>query len=123
MASGPQDREHRFIEVGWGFPGVLLGSRALRWRVSGSVLGATMPDDALLAAKPSHMGVNVDRASLLPTPSYRLWMTDKGQSPLTNAALLCLTTKLLLRVLLPMLAHTLLLSGNGTESPDRRCLV
>jgi hypothetical protein len=36
-----------FIEVGWGFPGVLLGSWALRWWVPGSVLGAAEPSDAL----------------------------------------------------------------------------
>jgi hypothetical protein len=38
-ASGAPDSEHRFIEVEWGFPGVLLGSRALRWMMLRSVLG------------------------------------------------------------------------------------
>jgi hypothetical protein len=34
MTSGAQTRECRFVEVGWGFHGVLLGSRVfwvLRW--------------------------------------------------------------------------------------------
>jgi hypothetical protein len=33
------DKVHRFVEVGGGFPGVLLGSRALRWMVPRMVLG------------------------------------------------------------------------------------
>jgi hypothetical protein len=42
MTSGAQTREGRFIEVGWGFHGILLGSRAfwaLRWMMSGMCLG------------------------------------------------------------------------------------
>jgi hypothetical protein len=41
MTSGPQTREGQFIDVGWGFHGVLLGSQvfwALRW---------TMPETSL----------------------------------------------------------------------------
>jgi hypothetical protein len=30
-----------------GFPGVLLSSRALRWRVAGMILGAVVPGKAL----------------------------------------------------------------------------
>jgi hypothetical protein len=48
MATGAQDGERRFIKVGWGFLGILLGSQALRWRVPGRVLGAVVPSDALL---------------------------------------------------------------------------
>jgi hypothetical protein len=37
------------VRRGWmGFPGVLLGSRPLRWRVPGSILGATVLGDALI---------------------------------------------------------------------------
>jgi hypothetical protein len=42
---------------------------------------------------------------------------------MTDVVLLYLATKLLLRVLLPLLAPTLLLLGKGIESPDRHCLV
>jgi hypothetical protein len=45
---GPKDYECWFIEVGWGFSDIFLGSRALRWRVPGMVLGAAVPGDALL---------------------------------------------------------------------------
>jgi hypothetical protein len=45
---GPKDCGFQFIEVGRGFLGVLLGSRALMWRVPGTVLGSIMPGDALL---------------------------------------------------------------------------
>jgi hypothetical protein len=38
MASGAPNRVHRFIEVGWSFPSILLGSRALRWMVPEIVL-------------------------------------------------------------------------------------
>jgi hypothetical protein len=37
-----------FVEVGQGFPSNLLGSRALKLRVLGMVLGAIVPGDALL---------------------------------------------------------------------------
>jgi hypothetical protein len=41
---------------------------------------------------------------------------------LTDVVLLYLTAKLLLRVPPPLPIHTLLLSGKGTESPDRHLL-
>jgi hypothetical protein len=67
-----------------------------------------------LAAKPSHMGAHVDRASLPPAfPTACGWQT-RVQSPLTNIVLLCLATKLLLRVSPPMSVHTLLLSDKCT---------
>jgi hypothetical protein len=48
MNSGAQ-RLRKSVRRGWtGFPGILLGSPALRWRVSGSVLSAAEPGDALL---------------------------------------------------------------------------
>jgi hypothetical protein len=39
MATGAPDMVCRFIEVGGGFSGALLGSRALRWMGIGTVLG------------------------------------------------------------------------------------
>jgi hypothetical protein len=48
MSSRAQDWECRFVEVGWGLPSVLVGSQALRWRVTRTVLGAAVPSDALL---------------------------------------------------------------------------
>jgi hypothetical protein len=42
MTSGAYTRDGQFIEVGWGFLGVLLGSqvfRALRWMTLGKILG------------------------------------------------------------------------------------
>jgi hypothetical protein len=39
MVSGAPNFECRFIEVGWGFPGVLLSSLALWWMVPRKVLG------------------------------------------------------------------------------------
>jgi hypothetical protein len=42
LTSGAQTRECRFVEVDWGFPIVLVGSRvflALRWTTLEKVLG------------------------------------------------------------------------------------
>jgi hypothetical protein len=42
LTSGAQTRDGQFIEVGWGFHNVLLGSRAfwvLRWMTLGTILG------------------------------------------------------------------------------------
>jgi hypothetical protein len=37
------------VRRGWmGFPGILLGSQTLRWRVLGTILGAIVPGDVLL---------------------------------------------------------------------------
>jgi hypothetical protein len=60
MTSGAQRLRKSFVEVGWGFLSVLLGFRALRWRVPEMVLGIDVPCDALLGAKPSHVGADVD---------------------------------------------------------------
>jgi hypothetical protein len=48
MTSGSKDWEGQFIEVGWGFLSVLLGSRVLRWRVPEMVLGDAVLGNALL---------------------------------------------------------------------------
>jgi hypothetical protein len=48
MSSGAQ-RLRKLIHRGWmGLLDVLLGSRALRWRVLGMALCAAVPGDALL---------------------------------------------------------------------------
>jgi hypothetical protein len=42
MTNGAQTKEGRFVEVGWGFHGVLLGSLAfwlLKWTTLGTSLG------------------------------------------------------------------------------------
>jgi hypothetical protein len=49
MTSGAQDREGQLVEVGRGFPSILLSSWALRWGVSETVLGAAIPGDGLFA--------------------------------------------------------------------------
>jgi hypothetical protein len=48
MASEAPDRECWFTEVGWDLPGILLGSRTLRWIMPGTVLGAAVLGLALL---------------------------------------------------------------------------
>jgi hypothetical protein len=87
MASGALDKVRRFVEVGGCFPDILLGSRELRWTMPGTVLGdAIMLHQRYLAAKPSHVGVDVDRlACLLHRPttcSHHTW----GQSFLSGAS-------------------------------------
>jgi hypothetical protein len=80
MASGTPDREGRFIEVGQGFLGVLLGSRTflvLRWMTPEMVLEYVATRRLIyLAAKPSHLGVDVDELScpcaVLPPIGVRL---------------------------------------------------
>jgi hypothetical protein len=62
MTSGAPNKVHWFIEVGAAFSGVLLGSRALRWIMPGTVLGyIAMLHWLYLATKPSHVGIDVDR--------------------------------------------------------------
>jgi hypothetical protein len=62
MASGALDRGDGFIEAGHGFSGILLGSRTLRWMMPGMIFGDVASRHRLyLAAKPSHVGVDVDR--------------------------------------------------------------
>jgi hypothetical protein len=64
MASGALDWKLRFIEVGRGFPNILPGSRVLRWMVPRTVLGAAFASPGLcLAAKPSHLGLDVARSA------------------------------------------------------------
>jgi hypothetical protein len=61
MASGALDLVGRFIEAGQGFLSIHLGSRTLRWMMPGKVLGDVASRHQLyLAAKCSHMGVDVD---------------------------------------------------------------
>jgi hypothetical protein len=64
MTSGAQTREGQFVELGWGFHGVLLSSqtfKALRWMTLLKVLGVVaMVRWLYLAAKASHVGVDVD---------------------------------------------------------------
>jgi hypothetical protein len=104
-----------------GFQGVLLGSRVMRWKVPEMVLGAVMPSDSLLVAKPSHVGANVTGpACHLHGPTAYGWQA-RGQSPLTDTALLYLVAKLLLGVPPPMSIHIPLLSDMGTKSLDRCC--
>jgi hypothetical protein len=63
MASGAPDQEGRFIEVGQGFSGILLGSRTFlvpRWMTPGMVLEDVVARCRLyLATKPCHVGVDV----------------------------------------------------------------
>jgi hypothetical protein len=62
MANGAPDKVCWFIEIGGGFPGVLLGSQGLMWMMSDTVLGDVIVLHWLyLAAKPFHVGVNVDK--------------------------------------------------------------
>jgi hypothetical protein len=58
MTSEAPNKVRRSIEVGGGFPGVLLGSQALRWMRPEIVLGDVVVLHLLyLAAKPSHVGL------------------------------------------------------------------
>jgi hypothetical protein len=68
-----------------------------------------------LAATSSHVGANGDRPTYpLHHPITYGWQT-RVHSPFTDVVLLYLPSNLLLRVPLPMPAHTLWLSGKGTE--------
>jgi hypothetical protein len=79
MASGAPDSGGQFVEAGQGFSGILLGSQALRWTMSGTVLGDVASRHQLyLAAKPSNVGVNVDELACPPSPSYGLQPSDEG---------------------------------------------
>jgi hypothetical protein len=67
MASGASDCEGQFIEVGQGFPRVFLGSRAWWWTMPGMILGdVALWHQLYLAAKPSHVGVDVDGLAVIP---------------------------------------------------------
>jgi hypothetical protein len=67
MTSGAQTREGQFVEVSWGFPSILIGSRlflALRWMTLEKVLGVgAMRHWLYLAAKA--LGVGPTRHSLV----------------------------------------------------------
>jgi hypothetical protein len=77
-----------FVEVRHGFPCILLGSRALKWMMSGMVLGDVASRHRLyLAAKPSHVGIDVDRlAYLLHYPTVCSCQT-RGQGFLSGVGL------------------------------------
>jgi hypothetical protein len=76
-----------------------------------------------LAANPSHVGVDMDGLVCPLHCPTAYGCQPKAQSLLSDTALLYLVINLLLRVSLPKRARTLQLSGWGTESLDRRCLV
>jgi hypothetical protein len=64
------------LERSSGFPGTEVdGARGGSW-------GRHCFTQLYLAAKPPHMGVDVDGDSLLSTPSYRLWVSAYGAWPL-----------------------------------------
>jgi hypothetical protein len=64
MTNGAQTREGWFTEVGWGFYGILVGSRVFlpsRWTMLEKVLGGSVVRCWFyLADKPLHVGVGVD---------------------------------------------------------------
>jgi hypothetical protein len=78
MASGAADQEGRFVEVGQGFLGVFLGSRALRWMVpwDGSWRCCFMAL-ALLGCYAFPRGYRCGWASIRPSPSYGLQPLDE----------------------------------------------
>jgi hypothetical protein len=61
MTNGAPYKVCWFVNVGRGFPGVLLRSWVVRWMMPGTVLGDVATSRQLcLAATPSHVGVDVD---------------------------------------------------------------
>jgi hypothetical protein len=73
MASGALDSGGQFVVAGQGFPGILLGSQALRWMMPETVVRDVASRHRLyLVVKPSHVGVDVDG---LAYPSTVLWST------------------------------------------------
>jgi hypothetical protein len=64
MTSGAQTREGQFVEVGWGFHGILVGSRVFfpsRWTMLEMVLGVGVVRHWFyMAAKPPYVGLGVD---------------------------------------------------------------
>jgi hypothetical protein len=76
-----------------------------------------------MAAKPSHVGVDADRLAYhLHCPTASGCQT-RAHGPLTDATLLYLVIKLLLRVSLPEQARTLHFLDKGVESLVRHHLV
>jgi hypothetical protein len=93
MTCGAQTREGRFVEVGWGFHGILVGSRVFlpsRWTMLEKVLGVGIVRRWFsLAAKPPHMGLGVDGlACLLHRPTTSSHET-RGQGLLPGIVLSC----------------------------------
>jgi hypothetical protein len=76
MASGALDGERQFVEVGWGFLGILLGSRVLSWMVPGTVVGdnPALLGFTCLVSLPTWS--QYGWASLPPAPSYGLQPSD-----------------------------------------------
>jgi hypothetical protein len=88
MASGAPDWEGQSIEVGQGFLGILLGSRALRRRILRTILRDVASWRWLyLAAKPSHMAGWCGRARMPSAPSYDLQSSDEGTELSTRRCL------------------------------------
>jgi hypothetical protein len=79
MTSGAPDSGGRFIAVGQGFPGVLPGSRTLRWLMPRMVHGViALWHQLYLAAIPSHVTSRCGWTSLPFAPSYGMQSLDKG---------------------------------------------
>jgi hypothetical protein len=64
MTSGAQTKEGRFVEIDWGFHGILVGSRVFllsRWMMLEKVLGiSAVRRWFYLATKPPRVGLSVD---------------------------------------------------------------
>jgi hypothetical protein len=88
MASGTSNKVCQFVEVGWCFPGILLGFQALRWMMSETVLrDVAIFHRVYLVAKPSHMRFDVDGlACILHHPTVCNRQT-RGQCFLSGAVL------------------------------------
>jgi hypothetical protein len=93
MTSRAQTREGRFVEVSWGFHGILVGSilfLPLRLMMLEKVLRVgAMRHWFYMAAKPPHMGIIVDR---LACPLHRPMACShqtRGQGLLPGGALSC----------------------------------
>jgi hypothetical protein len=79
MARGPPDWEGWFVEVGHGFPYILLGSRALRWTMTGMVIsGIALWHRLSLVAKLSHVVCRCGQDSLPSATSYDLQSSVEG---------------------------------------------
>jgi hypothetical protein len=107
MVNGIPNWEGRFVEVGHGFLGILLGSWALRWTMPGMVLGDVASWHRLyLATRPSHVGGWCGWASLPFAPSYGMHSLVEGtELPIKHCLIpLCSSGRW----------H---LSGGGVQSP------
>jgi hypothetical protein len=73
MTSEAQTRDGRFVEVGWSFHGVLLGSRAfgaLRWMTSETSLGEVALQSGFICQLSLSTWGQRGRASLPSAPAY-----------------------------------------------------